>query len=280
MLTDILLHVDSYPEATPDAAIDEAVRFAAAFDARLSALAIHIDIRERSNPLAEYLIGLREMAAEAEAQSLSACRERLEHFRQAAQAAGVTGEALIGRANLYAVGDHVAERARTRDLCLVPMAGAFDGQRGVAEAIVFGSGRPVLLYRSGARLPADRFETAIVAWDGSRSAARALADALPILRGAKEVRVLTVTGEKPSAVSGAGADAVRHLTLHGIAAVPEEVEARGRRIGEVLEGYALENKAGVVVMGAYGRSRVREFILGGATEHMLHEPKVPLLLSH
>src|SRR5690606_8090479 len=213
--------------------------------------------------------------------SLHACREVLEQFTERAKAAGVFGEALVGKADLYCLGEYVAERARTRDLCMVPIADSLDGQRAIAEAVIFGAGRPTLLYRTGAAdLPQSGLKTVVQAWDGSRAAARAMGDALPLLKKANEVRVLTIVNEKPDAVTGEGADAVRHLKAHGVNAVAEEIDAGGKKIGAVLDRYMQDVRPDLFVMGAYGRSRVREFILGGATEYVLHDPKTPLLLSH
>ncbi len=280
-MRDLLLQIDTYPEATPAEAIDQAVRFASTVGGVLSALAVEVDIRAPRNRVADYLIGLSRLAEEEERKSRGFCTAALEVFASRAGEAGVLGEAIHGKADLYAVGEYVAGRARTRDLCIVPVADPLDGQRSIVEAVVFGSGRPVLTFRPGvADLPEGGLGAAVLAWDGSRTAARALADAVPILRAAREVRVLTVTNEKPSARSGLGTDAVRHLAAHGVNAVIDEVDAGGRRIGQVLEGYLAAQRPDLFVMGAYGRSRAREFILGGATEHMLHDPRTPLLLSH
>lgn len=280
-MRDILLQIDTYPDATPAAAIDQAVRFAASVGGVLSALAVEVDIRAPRNKVADYLIGLSRLAEEEERKSRRFCIAALEDFASRAGEAGVLGEAIHGVAGLYAVGEYVAERTRTRDLCIVPVADPLDGQRAIIEAVVFGSGRPVLTFRPGvADLPAGELGTVVLAWDGTRTAARAMADALPILLKAREVRVLTVTNEKPSARAGIGKDAMRHLAAHGVKAVAEEVDAGGRRIGKVLEAYLAQRRPDLFVMGAYGRSRAREFILGGATEHMLHEPGTPLLLSH
>lgn len=280
-MRDILLQIDTYPDATPTEAIDQAVRFVAAVGGVLSALAVEVDIRAPYNKLADYLIGLSRLAEEEERKSRRFCTAALEDFASRAGAAGVLGEAIHGVAGLYGVGEYVGERSRTRDLCIVPMADPLEGQRAIAEAVVFGSGRPVLTFRPGiADLPADKLGTVVLAWDGTRTAARAMADALPILVKAREVRVLTVTNEKPSARAGTGKDPVRHLVVHGVNAVVEEVDAGGRRIGVVLETYVARHRPDLFVMGAYGRSRAREFILGGATKHMLHNPGTPLLLSH
>lgn len=80
--------------------------------------------------------------------------------------------------------------------------------------------------------------------------------------------------------SGLGGEAVRRLTAHVVNAVVDEVDAADRRIGQVLDDYTAKCESDLLVMGADGHSRMREFVLGGATDHMLHDPKVPLLLSH
>lgn len=280
-MKDILLHIDSYPEPTPDEAIDQAVRFAAVVGGRLTALAVQVDLQAPSNWLADRLINLSGLCAEQETKSLAACRAALATFESSLAKHQVTGEGRVMKADFYLVGDHVALQARTRDLCLVPTRDRLDGQRAIAEAVVFGSGRPVLLYPTAhGDWPDAELNTAVLAWDGSRSAARAMADAIPVLLKARQVRVLTVTNDKPDARPGIGNDAVRHLKVYGIDAVADEVDGARRKTGQVFAEYAAQHGADLFVMGAFGRSRVREFILGGATEYMLDDPKTPLLLSH
>lgn len=280
-LNDILLHLDSYPEATPPEAIEEVVRFVKNLGGKVSALAVQATFPLHSNRLADYLIKLGSMATEEEARSLAAARGALAHFTAKAQEAEVLGQALLETAEYYALADHVASRAHARDLCIVPLAGALDGQAEVVQSVVFGSGRPVLVFRSGASsLPSSTLGVVVLAWDGSRCASRAMADALPLLTHAKEVRVLTVLNDKPTARAGSGSDAVRHLQAHGVKAIADEVDGAGVTIGATLDAYLARHRPDLLVMGAYGRSRLREFILGGATEHMLYDPKVPLLLSH
>lgn len=278
---DILLQLDAYPEATSSEAIDQAVRFVAAIGGILSAIAVEVDIQPPNNRLANYLIGLSHMAAEEEQKSRRLCIAAIETFESSARRGGILGETIHAKADVYAVGACIAQRCRTRDLCIVPVSGPGDGQRSVVEAVVFGSGRPVLTFRPGtANLPDAGLDLVVIAWDGSRTSARAIADALPTLKKAKKVRVLTVVGEKPSATSGLGKDVQRHLQAHGINAVVDEVDAGNHKIGQVLENYVDRVSADLLVMGAYGQSRAREFILGGATEHMLQDAKVPLMMSH
>jgi nucleotide-binding universal stress UspA family protein len=280
-LKDILLHIDSFPEATPDAAIDEAVSFTAAVGGTLSALAGQVTIPLHSNRVADFLIHLSDLVHEQEAASAAACQASLTYFQAKAGAAGVLGQILLQKADLYLSSARIALQARTRDLCIVPLAGPYDGQMEVVEAVLFDSGRPVLVFRPGAAsLPQKALGGVVLAWDGSRSAARAMADALPILQGAAQVRILTVLHEKPQAVAGLGADVLRHLEAHGVAARVDEVEAAGRSIGAVIDDYLAQHKPDLLVMGGYGHSRLREVILGGATEHMLNHPNTPIFLSH
>lgn len=100
----------------------------------------------------------------------------------------------------------MAEAARTYDLCLTPQGVAVEGDRSLAEAVLFGSGRPVLLYPDDQEIaPGSGIGKVAIAWDGSARAARAVADALPLLARASEVRVFVALGEKPQAKSEARA---------------------------------------------------------------------------
>jgi len=278
---DILFHIDSYPEPTSEAAIDQVVGFGALLEARVTALAVAVQIPLQSNRLADYLLKLTDIAREAEAKSQEVCRSRLDHFERQAKAAGVFGGRLHETAGLFAYSDHLARRAETRDFCLVPLGQEFDGQIEAAQTVVFTSGRPALIFKPGeADLPARRLGGVVVAWDGSRCAARAMHEALPILQQAREVRLLTVLDDKPAAVGGLGAEPLRHLQAYGVQALVDEVKAMGRPIGQVLDEYVGQHKADLLVMGAYAHSRLREFVLGGATEHVLRRPHTAVFLSH
>lgn len=280
-LQDILLHLDTYPEPTPDAAIDAAVGLAARLGGQLTALALRLSIPVKSNILAERLIGLTDLAREEEARSLAACNHVLARFKRRAEDTGVFRGTLLETAGLPDFALHVARRARARDLCIVPFGGALDGQREVAETVIFNSGRPVLVLRNDMpAAPKLADGVAVVAWDGGVPAARAMADALPILRGMRRVRVLTILNEKASAVGDLAQDAARHLQTHGIETAIDYVEADGHPIGRTLDEYLGETRPDLLVMGAYGHSRLREMVLGGATEHMLRHAQVPVLLSH
>jgi len=280
-MKDIILHFDSYPDPTPAEAIDQAVQFAALLGAEITALAVQASFKSSGNWLAERFINLSGLFADEEEKSLANCKSAIAIFSERLATANVKGKALLTKSEPALMGDHVSVHSRTRDLCLVPLVNSLDGQRSVAEAVLFGSGRPVLVYRPGAAdLPTGELGTVVLAWDGSHCAARAMADALPILKKAHQVRVLTVIKEKADATPGLGADVIRHLGLHGINAVADEVDIGSQRIGPALSDFAKTHRSKLLIMGGYGRSKVREFILGGATQHMLHEPDVAIMLSH
>jgi nucleotide-binding universal stress UspA family protein len=172
----------------------------------------------------------------------------------------------------------LVREARVRDLTILPAVLEGHNYRWFAESIVFGSGRPLLILPPRGREFA--LGTVVIAWDGSRPAARAVADALPMLERAKEVRILTVVNEKELSSESPAAELSRYLERRGIAAKSDCVDAAGRQISEVFKSYLTSNQTDLLVMGAYGHSRVREFILGGATLSMLSKPPVPILLSH
>ena len=168
-----------------------------------------------------------------------------------------------------------------RDLTIVPVPEGEFFDQWYAESIIFGSGRPTLVIpHTRKRAGAFELGTVVVAWDFSRPAVRAVADALPILKRAKRVCVVTVTNEKVIDSKRSGAELAKHLARHGVDVVLDTVDAAGRGIGEVLNSYVASRNADILVMGAYGHSRIREFILGGATKSMLMRPPLPVFLSH
>jgi nucleotide-binding universal stress UspA family protein len=122
--------------------------------------------------------------------------------------------------------------------------------------------------------------TLAVAWDFSRAAARAVSDALPMLEKARHVRIVTVVNEKVMDPKHSAEELAKNLARHGIDVVLDKVDALGKPIGEVLETYVLSHGIDLLAMGAYGHSRWREFVLGGATKSMLARPPLPILFSH
>lgn len=160
------------------------------------------------------------------------------------------------------------------------------GPRGLVEAALFETGRPVLVVPYAAA-PAGPMKHALVAWNASREAARAVHDALPLLALMERVTVLVV---QPGASPGmhdpgaheeeAGADIARHLARHGLAVTVQRAVAPDIGVSDVLLNTIAEQSVDLLVMGGYGHSRLREFMLGGATRSLLGAMTAPVLLAH
>jgi nucleotide-binding universal stress UspA family protein len=280
-IKDTLLALTTYPDPTPVSAVDEAVVFTVALGARISAIACEVEIRVPGSLLADVLIDFQAMAvAETKKSSINA-ENLLVAFQGAAEKRGVFQDRILEHCLTSEVPRVLTEHARLRDLTIVPVPEGEYFDQWYAETIIFGSGRPALIIpHTPKRVGAFTLDTVVVAWDFSRAAARAVADSLPILEKAKRVYVATVTHEKVIDTKRSGAELAKHLARHGVDVVVDTVDAAGRGIGEVLASYVTSRKADILVMGAYGHSRIRDFILGGATKSMLARPPLPIFLSH
>jgi nucleotide-binding universal stress UspA family protein len=151
----------------------------------------------------------------------------------------------------------------------------------VPEAVLLGSGRPALVvpYIGAADTAARRV---LVAWSGTREAARALNDALPLLVDADQVTVLSINPERGIAGEGdvPAADIAHHLARHGIKAEAAYTVSEDIAIGDAILSRAADLGCDLIVMGGYGHSRARELVLGGATRNLLRHMTVPVLISH
>jgi nucleotide-binding universal stress UspA family protein len=175
----------------------------------------------------------------------------------------------------------LAQYARFRDLTILPVPRQDSYDQWYAETVIFGSGRPTLVipyeWKKQTRF---KLDTVVVAWDFSKTATRAVADAIPFLQRAGQVFVVTVTNEKEIDTQRSAAELARHLAHHRVEVAVDTVDAAGRDIGTVLQAHCASRNADMLVMGAYGHSRFREFVLGGATRSLLARPIGPILMSH
>jgi len=277
-LKDILLTLTSYPDPTPPTVAEDAVAIAATFGAHLAAVACEVHVQVPGHFLSGSVANIPGLIAGETEKSRKSAKDMLAAFNAAADKAGILHETYLEKSPTFAVPDLVIDYARLRDLTIMPVPESYD--RWHAEAVIFGSGRPTLILPASPRPRPFELGTVAIAWDFSRAAARAVSDALPLLEKAKKVRIVTVTNERKLDTKHSAEELAKNLARHGIDVVLDKVDANGRRIGEVLEAYAVSHQVDVLVMGAYGHARWREFILGGATKDLLSKPPIPILFSH
>ena len=151
--------------------------------------------------------------------------------------------------------------------------------RDFPELVCLSVGRPVLVvpYAGAFSSIAERV---LIAWNGSREATRAVADALPVLKRAKQVTVLVINADRDAHGELPGADLTWYLARHDVKAQAMQTVSEDVNAGEVLLSHAADLAADLLVMGAYGHSRVKEMVLGGATRTVLKSMTLPVLMSH
>lgn len=275
---DILLTLTSYPDPTPASVAEQAVAIAETFGAHLAAVACEVHVEVPGHFLSGATANIPGLIAGETQKSRDSAKTMLTAFHAAAEKSGILHETQLEKCSTYAVPDLLVDHARLHDLTIVPVPESY-GQW-YAEGVIFGSGRPTLVLPEGPQARPFELGTVAVAWDFSRAAARAVSDAMPLLETARKVRVVTVTNEKKLDDKHSAEALAKNLARHGIDVVLDKVDAKGRRIGEVLEAYTVSHQVDVLVMGAYGHARWRQFILGGATQSLLSNPPLPILFSH
>ena len=279
-IKDVLLGLTTYPSASSIDAIRWATSFAELVNCRIAVFVADVRIEVPGSLLGNALMNISALAGAEMKKSKENARNLLAAFTEEAGRRSLLHETIHESCLVGVVPNLLADYARLRDLTIIPVPADDKVDQGYAETVVFQSGRPVLIVPEHLPRAEAKLDAIAVAWDFSRTAARAVADALPLLERAKVVRVVCVTNEKSFKSSRASSELATHLSHHGVNVIVEEVDAAGRTIGEVLTQFVAANKIDLLVMGAYGHSRFREFILGGATKSMLSKPPVPTLLSH
>jgi nucleotide-binding universal stress UspA family protein len=203
-------------------------------------------------------------------------------FDEATRRAGVSAETRRIEADTGDIPGQFAQIARRFDLSVI---GQLERDRDhrtasiVIEAALFDSGRPVLIVpfiqQDGLKL-----DHVMVCWDGSRAATRAIADAMPFLIRSGKTTIAIADAQSAKSSDLPGADIATHLTRHGVNATVERIPVSRIDVSNTILSYAAEAGADLIVMGGYGHSRLREFILGGTTRGMLASMTKPTLMSH
>lgn len=277
MLKDLLVHVPSERLARP--VIDGAVSLAIAHKARLQAVSSGYETANIGVPLdgGAAVAAVFKMEHESAQKRADAA---LSVFDTEARNAGIAYGLKAITGAMYDAATQIGAMARLADLTILLQPDyerdTFDNA--VPVEILFQCGGPVLFVPYIHKGPL-QFRRIGIAWDGSRLAARALHDAAPFLQDAQEVAIISINEpskpENPSA-----AELAAHLALRGLTAKFERASADVSDIQSTILSIAADTGLDLIVMGAYGHSRLQEWILGGVTRGMLHSMTVPTLMSH
>lgn len=280
-IRDIVFHLDT--QGAGQAASDFALSLAASTGAHLTAAGLAILYAPMTMTGGSYGggvdFGMVDAFAELTERSRKAAKEAYERLAKTAPAQ-LHAEFVTIETLPELVGDEFGRLARRFDFSIVGQAtpGSADHEARLIAGALFNSGRPVFVVPSRRQGPA-KLGKAIVCWDGGAPAARAVAEALPLLALAQSVEVLCVQDEKYAPGRPTGAEIVRRLDRHGIASALREIPS-GAEVGATILAHAEESGADFVVMGAYGHWRLRELIFGGTTRSLLASTTVPLFLTH
>lgn len=267
----------TYPESVADSAILAAAGFALALGLDLHVRAFSVVIPQVHSPVLGMLVDVPGLVRTAEEKSRAECQRLKGLLADSPKLPGSvhysTREVILG-----GVFDVAAAEARYFDLSVLPWSPETALAQEMSEAVVFGSGRPTILVPSSAQ-PTSLDHVAI-AWDESRVAARALGDALSLLPKGGRVSALTVKDEKPLSGPDIAESLASSLERRGFKAKSCSISLGGTTIAQALQDVAVADGAQVLAMGGFGHSRLRDFVLGGATKGILTNLRLPALLSH
>lgn len=271
----ILVHID--PGKHSEKRLETAIKLALQYDAYLVGLYAFLPYPPPNYIVvemgAEIMRIQKEMAAELMSRAEAA-------FHKQTSAAGLKGLEwhTVHEDPVYALSTY----ARYADLVVIGQSDASDDS-GIAldfpERLVLSAGRPVLL------LPkTDNFTSIgkriLVAWNASQEATRAITNALPFFRSAESVHVMTVNQKPGENGSTPSENIVRYLARHGVHVATNDIHGVEIDVGNELLSRASDFSADMIVMGCYGHSRLREWVLGGVTHTLLKTMTIPVLMSH
>jgi nucleotide-binding universal stress UspA family protein len=270
----IFLPLPTYPDPVEESSFESAIVVARHVGASITGAGIEVDIPPVKNKLAEAILHIQDQIRAVEQASRAHAERLLKELVRLGESSGVAISCESIRAQPALLDDAIVQHSRFHDLVVLPVS----QDNATAQALIFGSGRPVLLLPAQDNTP-PKLDTVVVATDYGRVATRAMFDAQPFLERAKKISVVTVTDEKDFRHGNRTALAA-HFKRQGLVAELIQLEARGTSVGDVLEKYIEQIGGGLLVMGAFGHSRLRDFILGGATKSVLGSLRHTVLMSY
>jgi nucleotide-binding universal stress UspA family protein len=278
MTLQILVPLHTYPDGNSTSIAGHVGAVARHLKADVHGLVLNATFPPATSIMGNMIINVDSIAREVTAK----CHVRGAALVQAMQVAldpiGVSFRSTQLDCVMGTIGSAAETYARYHDLVVTGIGINDVSMEATAETVIFASGRPTLLMPQD--LPPSQYQHVMIAWDGSRVATRAVADARDFLRLAKSVTIAVVTDEKTLPEENPALKLVDYLALHNINAAVALVQAQGRPIARALQDQALEIGADMMVMGAFGHSRIRDFVMGGATAGILRDLELPVLLSH
>lgn len=265
--------LSTYPEAISDAAILDTLHMATALGCAVQVASYAADMPHIYSPIGDVAFDVQTLMAGAKKVS-AAEAQRLETL-----VSGAAGDTRYTyHPSLGVMTSAAATEARLYDLALIPWQRGAVLMQELAQALVFGAGRPTILVPEGTKISA--LTHIALAWDGSRVAARALNDALPFLQTGGRISVLTAISGSQAEAKGRAAELASALQKRGYNANAVAVAQDTGALATALQTTAQQHGAEILAMGGFGHSRLRDFVLGGATKDVLADLQMPVLLSH
>ena len=275
-IKNILIHIDH--SLACEHRVKAAIELANQYDARLSALFVVPDYFVPSYVEAQIST---DVIAQISDQAIERAKETQSKIKSLIESAGQNVDCYIEEGNLIGI---ISDYSRYTDLLILGQSQTDDPDNiseGLADHLVLEGGVPCLVipYIGTRQTLGKRI---LLAWNSSRESARALRDALPLLQTADQVSVLMIKPKSHNETHTATEEKVilGYLEDHGIQAKIDLCIDKHLDPGDTILSQASDNDTDLIVMGAYGHSRLREIVLGGATRHLLKEMTVPVIISH
>jgi nucleotide-binding universal stress UspA family protein len=233
-------------------------------------------------PIGSYAAIVSDPWMEERQEDVNRLLHRVEETKLFLKGAALSAEVSSAYVEVVWASEVIARYARYTDLAVIgPDLLKGELARPALNGTLFESARPVLVIPENSRSTL-RPKTILLAWDSRQEAARAAREALEVMKTAEDVHVTLVDPDAAPEANGAepGADVALYLARHGVKVKVDQLPSAGRTVSAALQRHALDIGADMIVMGAYGHSRMRERIFGGVTRTMIEEAKVPLFMAH
>jgi nucleotide-binding universal stress UspA family protein len=273
MIRDIIVNLSV--TSNDSAVVNYAASVAAALQAHVTGVAFIYDAVADGGYIPAHVIERQQ------ADNGAAAESAIKSFTAAGSRCEISAEPLTLNATLAGAGDQFARMARRFDLTIVgqgqPEMSTME--QIIGEAVLFDSGRPMIMVPYIQKVPF-KIDNVMICWDGSRAAARAVADALPLLGRDSRVEIVMITNERGKQYDMEGVDIGQHLARHGFKVEVQRLPGGDIDVADALLSHAADSSTDFMVMGGYGHSRLREFVFGGVTRSIFQSMTVPVLLSH